>query len=68
MEDVLRIFTALVGLTFVVIVFRNPTGTSTVIKSLAGGTSQTFGTFIQGVPTSGGGATTPSASSYYATQ
>jgi hypothetical protein len=58
METVLRIFTALVGLTFFVILFRNPSGTGTVINSVAGGTSKVFGTFINGVPTSGGGAAT----------
>ena len=58
METVLRIFTALVGLTFFVILFRNPTGTGQVIGSLATGTNTVFGTFINGVPTSGGGAAT----------
>ncbi len=52
MEIFLRIFLALVGLTVLVVIVRDASGSSKVIDSLAQGSSTTFGTFINGVPQS----------------
>jgi hypothetical protein len=52
MEIFLRVFLVLAGLTVVTLILRNPSGSSTVINSLAQGSSTTFGTFINGVPSS----------------
>lgn len=46
METVLRIFLALVGLTMVALIFKNPSGTATIVQSLGKFNQQTFGTFL----------------------
>jgi hypothetical protein len=50
MELVLRIFIGLSTLAILAMVLRNPSGTSTVIGSLATGSNTVFGTFVNAVP------------------
>lgn len=50
MEMFMRVFLVLAGLTFVAMIMKAPKNFSTAINGLAQGSSTTFGTFLDAVP------------------